>query len=220
MNLLFDLDGTLTDPVLGITRCLAHALVNLGREPPPIAALARFIGPPLRDTFGHLLSTSDPQLVAVAIELYRQRFAEVGMFENAVYPDVEQGLSQLTADGHRLWVVTSKPHLYARRIVQHFRLDPWFAGVYGSELDGSNCDKVDLIRVVLEAERLVPGDTWMIGDRAQDVIGGRSNSTWTVGVLWGYGSAVELGAAEADILVSSMHELSQHLRGLPLAPTP
>jgi phosphoglycolate phosphatase len=207
MNLLFDLDGTLTDPVVGITRCIQHALVRLGHEPPPAAALARFVGPPLRGTFAELLGTDDGELVARAIAGYRERFVEVGMFENQVYPDVANGLDRLAARGHRLWVVTSKPRVYAARIVEHFGLAGRFSGVYGSELDGTNVDKTDLVRVVLAREELRPADTWMIGDRAQDVRGGRANGARTAGVLWGYGSDEELRAAEPDLLVASMADL-------------
>jgi phosphoglycolate phosphatase len=207
MNLLFDLDGTLTDPVVGITRCIQHALVRLGREPPPAAALARFVGPPLRGTFAELLGTADEELVARAIACYRERFAPVGMFENEIYPDVADGLDRLAARGHRLWVVTSKPRVYAARIAEHFGLAGRFSGVYGSELDGSYTDKADLVRVVLAREQLSPAETWMIGDRGQDVRGGRANGVRTAGVLWGYGSDEELRAAEPDLLVASMAEL-------------
>lgn len=211
MELLFDLDGTLTDPLLGISRSIQHAMAALGREPPEGAALARFVGPPLRRTFGELLETADEELITRAIHLYRERFAEVGLFENAVYPDVPAALAQLAARGRRLWVVTSKPHVYARRIVEHFGLSQWFTEVYGAELDGRNSDKADLIRVVLETEGLVASQTWMIGDRALDIRAGRHNGTRTAAVLWGYGSAEELRAERPDILVGLIGDLSSHI---------
>jgi phosphoglycolate phosphatase len=212
MQLLFDLDGTLTDPVVGITRCIQHAMSKLDREAAPAGDLARFVGPPLGETFAELLSTDDLDLIGRAVALYRGRFATVGMFENAIYPDVAEGLGELAADGHRLWVVTSKPQTYAQRIIDHFELGSYFHMVYGSELDGRNADKGDLIRLVLQHEDIRPEDTWMIGDRAHDLRGGRVNGVRTAGVLWGYGSEEELLAETPDLLVRRMADLVAHFR--------
>lgn len=212
MNLLFDLDGTLTDPFVGITRCIQHALSQLGRAAPPSAELSRFIGPPLRGTFAELLSTNDDAAISRAVASYRERFAAEGMLENDVYPGVGSGLEKLTADGHRLWVVTSKPGIYARKIVAHFGLASWFRETYGSELDGENSNKGDLVRVVLESEGLAPTETWMIGDRSHDIRAGRVNGTRTVGVLWGYGTPEELRVEEPDMLLGSMAELVERMR--------
>jgi phosphoglycolate phosphatase len=211
MELLFDLDGTLTDPVSGITRSMQHALGTLGRPVPDTAALACHIGPPLRASFAQLLGSDDAALIAQAVALYRQRFSEIGLYENSVYPAVPRALAALVEAGHRLWVVTSKPHVYARRIIEHFGLRGWFTDIYGSELDGRNTEKVDLIRVVLDNERLAPAQTWMIGDRDLDVRGGRQNGTHTAGVLWGYGSEAELRAAGPDLLLDRIEGLLQHL---------
>jgi len=207
MNLLFDLDGTLTDPVVGITTCIQHALRQLGREPPERSELTRYIGPPLRATFAELLVTDDQSLVHQAMVWYRERFEAVGMFENEVYPDVPTGLEALVAKGHRLFVATSKPRVFAERIIDHFGLSAYFVAVYGSELDGRNSSKVDLIQCLLKNECLDLADTWMIGDRAQDVRGGRANGIRTIGVLWGYGSQDELRAADADLLVHNMSQV-------------
>ncbi len=219
MELLFDLDGTLTDPVVGITRSIQHAMLGLGREPAGESELAQYVGPPLRGTFAALLSTNDECLISRAIDLYRERFVAVGMFENEVYSGVASGLGQLAADNHRLWVVTSKPQVYAQQIIDHFGLLAWFSGIYGSELDGRNADKADLVREVLENEHMKPGETWMIGDRAQDVRGGRINGTRTAGVLWGYGTEEELRAEEPDMLVESMEDLVARIRR-PTRPLP
>lgn len=210
MDLLFDLDGTLTDPVVGITRCIQHAMSELGCDAQPSSDLARFVGPPLAATFATLLSTDDQDLIRRAIALYRERFVTLGMFENVIYPDVARGLGGLVADGNRLWVVTSKPQVYARQVIEHFRLRSYFSAVYGSELDGRNTDKGDLIRMVSANEKMKTDETWMIGDRAQDVRGGRINGIRTVAVLWGYGSEEELRAEEPDVLVRSMSELLTH----------
>jgi phosphoglycolate phosphatase len=207
LDLLFDLDGTLTDPLLGIGRCIQHAMVCLGQPPPADGELGRFVGPPLRGTFAELLATSDDEQIERAVTHYRERFGAVGMFENVVYADVAAGLADLAATGHRLRVVTSKPAVYARRIVDHFDLRRWFLDVHGSELDGRNVDKGDLIAVVLEQACISANSAWMIGDRAQDLRGGRRHRLRTAGVLWGYGSEAELRAEDPDLLVGSMPEL-------------
>jgi phosphoglycolate phosphatase len=206
MNLLCDLDGTLTDPGLGITRCLQHALSALGEAVPPTQDLTWCVGPPLRDTFAKLLGKSDPEMLDRAIGLYRERFVSVGMFENAVYPGVAAGLRQLKSAGHQLWVVTSKPHVYARRILDHFGLSDAFVSVYGSELSGENSDKAELIRHVLSAERFGERPK-MVGDRRHDIEAAHANGLLGIGVLWGYGSRAELEAAGADRLVESMEQL-------------
>jgi phosphoglycolate phosphatase len=128
------------------------------------------------------------------------------MFENAVYPGVREGLAELRRAGHRLWVVTSKPHVYAREILAHFDLLPMFVAVYGSELSGENTEKPSLIRHALGAEAS-DGRPCMVGDRRHDVEGAHANGLRAVGVLWGYGSRAELEAAGADVLVASMPEL-------------
>lgn len=209
MDILFDLDGTLTDPGVGITRCIQHALVGLGRTAPDLGALRHCVGPPLQDSFAELLETEDEALLAEAIRLYRERFKPIGMFENSVYPDVPQGLQILRSRGHRLWVATSKPYVFAREIVRHFGLDGYFERVHGSELSGINVDKGDLIRHVLAEEGIAPERAWMVGDRRHDVIGARRNGVEAIGVLWGYGSEEELRAANPWRIVASMAELCE-----------
>jgi len=210
-ELLFDLDGTLTDPAIGITLSLQHTLTKLGRHVPPVGELKRFIGPPLRGTFAELLSTNDEAVLDLAIQHYRDRYAEVGIYENELYPDVPDGLAALRRLGHRLWVATSKPEVYARRIIDHFGLSHWFEEVYGSELSGENCDKTELISHILDRERLRPDDAWMIGDRSHDIVGAQRNGVRTIAVLWGYGSEEELRGARPDAMVGSMAHLCEYL---------
>ena len=207
MNVFFDLDGTLTDPGLGITRCLQHALGVLGRDVPPAGALRGFVGPPLHESFAELLQTRDRTTLDRAVGLYRERFVAAGMFENELYPGIPEGLRSLSEDGHRLWVVTSKPAVYAERIVDHFGLRRWIRGVHGSELSGDNADKRDLIRNALDAERLAGRETWMVGDRRHDIRGARANGVPSIAVLWGYGTPDELRAAGPDHVVGSVPEL-------------
>ncbi len=208
MNLLFDLDGTLTDPELGITRSIQYALHKLGRsEQPPREALRRYIGPPLRRSFAELLDTRDESRLDAAMAAYRQRFADIGIFENAVYPEVPGGLATLCEGGHRLWVATAKPEVYARRIIDHFNLAPMFQRIYGSELSGENSEKSDLISSILDRERLKLATVFVIGDRGQDILAGRANGTRTIGVLWGYGTEEEIRGAQPDLAVNSMAAL-------------
>ena len=206
-TLFFDLDGTLTNPATGITRSIAHALEQMGHEPPPLDDLRRFIGPPLWHSFAELLGTDDRRELDRAVGLYRERFGDVGLFENEPYDGIHDVVETLRTAGHRTFVVTSKPTVYATRIVERFGLLPLFERVYGSELSGVNADKRDLVRYVLADVGCDPPTTWMIGDRAHDVRGGRTNGTRTMGVLWGFGSADELRSAGADVLVASLGEL-------------
>jgi phosphoglycolate phosphatase len=207
VKLLFDLDGTLTDSGVGITRCIQHALAGLGKPVPPASELTWCVGPPLRDSFSQLFACDpDAPVVGQALALYRERFTQTGMFENSVYPGVREGLGRLRDAGHQLWVVTSKPHPYARRILDHFGLLHLFAAVYGAELSGEHSDKVSLLRHVV-AEEAFEATPYMVGDRRHDVEGAQANGLGAVGVLWGYGSREELAAAGADPLFESMNEL-------------
>lgn len=206
-NLLFDLDGTLTDPRIGIVGCLRHALRRLDVPVPMDDELARFIGPPLHESFSRLLSAERALLVPKALELYRERYGTVGMFENRVYHGIPEGLAALRGAGWRLWVVTSKPSTFARPILQHFGLAQYFAGVHGSELSGERTDKGELIAYVLRTEGLSPGEAVMIGDRSHDVVGARTNNVRSRGVLWGYGTREELLSAGADRLYETVAEL-------------
>jgi phosphoglycolate phosphatase len=209
LNLLFDLDGTLTNPEQGITGCILHALEALGQSPLPERHELRWcIGPPLHESFRALLEPSDEANVQRGIELYRERFTDIGIFENEIYEEVPDGLTALRKSGHRLWVATSKPWVYARRIIEHFDLSDHFQVVYGSELSGVNTRKADLIRGILRDENLDPASTLMIGDRSQDIAGGLANGLQTIGVTWGFGSEGELRDAGAHHIVNSMSAIA------------
>lgn len=197
---LFDLDGTLTDPRVGITGCIRHALSALGRTPPDPDELLWCIGPPLTGNFARLLGTDDPDLVARAVELYRERFGTVGLYENALYPGIPEALAAVRAAGWATYVATSKPRVFARRIVEHFGLVALFDGVYGSELDGTRVDKGDLIAHALREERLAATRTVMVGDREHDAIGARRCGLRVIGVSYGYGTEAELRAHGAELI--------------------
>jgi len=214
-NAFFDLDGTLTDPAVGIVRCMQHALGAMQcRIPWPDDALKRFIGPPLQESFKTLLGTDDPEQTQRAVELYRERFGEVGLYENELFPAIPGVLAQLRESGHRLWVVTSKAHVYADRIVDHFGLRPFFERVYGAELSGERANKADLIAYVLEREGIAARQACMIGDRKHDIEGARANELASIGVLWGYGSRAELERAGATTIVESPGAIPEAVRSI------
>jgi phosphoglycolate phosphatase len=212
-RLLFDLDGTLTDNYPGISRSIVHALAGFGMKAPDEAALRHCVGPPLRETFARLLGTDDRARIESALARYRQRYAVDGWRENEPYPGIDQAIALLAAAGHRLYVCTSKPRVYAQRIVEHFGLARHFESLHGPELDGRFDDKAELMRHLLDAEGLDPAACVMIGDRAQDMRAARANGVDTLGVLWGYGSRAELIEAGASRIVERVHELAPAFAG-------
>jgi len=206
VHLFFDLDGTLTDPRDGITRCIQHALHALGERCPPLEDLVRFIGPPLTETFGELLSDPDPERVSEAVRAYRARFSSLGLYENRVIDGIPEMLEALADAGRSLYVVTSKPEPFARRIVEHFELSGRLRAVHGSLLDGRRVRKHDLIDHVLRVEGVRADEAVMIGDREHDVLGARRAGVASLAVTWGFGSREELAAAGPDGIVESPRE--------------
>jgi phosphoglycolate phosphatase len=213
MKILFDLDGTLTDPYQGITRCISHALVTLGRPSPPRMDLRWCIGPPLKKSFVKLLSSDDDKLTEEALSIYRDRFGSVGLFENEVYEDIPETLEALQEQDHTLYVATSKPRVYAERIIDHFTLRQYFKGVYGSELDGTRSDKSSLISHILQRESIASTEAAMIGDRKYDMIGANINEVRGIGVLWGFGTKEELEASGASKCVKKPGDLIASFNG-------
>jgi phosphoglycolate phosphatase len=209
--LLFDLDGTLTDPREGITRSIAHALARMGVEPPPLDQLTFAIGPPLRRSLARLLDDESAEAVERALAHYRERFAEVGLYENTVYDGIREALAGLAGTGATLFVATSKPQVYAERIVRHFALDAHFAAVHGCELDGTREDKRDLLAHLLPRHGIDPARASMIGDRGVDMAAARHHGVRAIGALWGFGSRAELEDAGAQALCASPRELASAL---------
>lgn len=202
-HIFFDLDGTLTDPELGITSCVQYALEFFGIAVPDRSVLQPFIGPPLKDSFMHFydLSAADAE---IAIAKYRERFSAIGLFENEVYAGIPEMLQKLTSEGHILTVATSKPTVYARQILEHFSLSSYFAHICGSNLDGSRVKKGEVIAYALEQNGMPsPSAVKMVGDRKHDILGAQENHIFSIGVLYGYGSREELTSAAADALADS-----------------
>ena len=202
--IFFDLDGTLTDPKLGITGCIQYAMERLGVDVPEADALTWCIGPPLLENFTVLVG---PELASDAVTFYRERFATVGLYENTPYPGIHDALSELKKASIRLCVASSKPHIYVRPILERFELIEYFTDVFGSELDGTRADKKDLLRFALSETRVDAKDSTMVGDRRHDIVGALENGIAAVGVLYGYGSAEELAAAGATRFAKNPNEL-------------
>ncbi|MDO7909597.1 HAD family hydrolase [Pseudomonas sp. 22-AL-CL-001] len=205
-TILFDLDGTLTDPRLGITRSIQHALARLGIDEPDLTRLEPFIGPPLLQAFMQFYGFDEAKAWD-AVNHYRERFRVTGMYENQVFEGIPALLSTLAGQGRTLYIATSKPWEFAREIARHFAFDRHFKMIYGSELDGTRTDKVELIRHLLDEERLDPAQTLMIGDRKHDLIGARSNGLQSVAVGYGFGSRDELLAESPDFHFETLAQL-------------
>ena len=210
MDILFDLDGTLVDPKPGLIGSVQYALEQLGHPVPPADELVWLIGPPFRVSFPKLLGSDER--VEEAIGHYRERYFNGGMYDAIVYGGIPDALAALRVDGHRLIVATSKPHYYARPIVEHFGLAVHFHAVHGPELDGTNDHKADLVAHILRHEGVRPEAALMIGDREFDVTAAARNGLRAIGVTWGYGSAEEL--AGAAVLCHSPRELARVAIGL------
>ena len=202
-HIFFDLDGTLTDPYEGITQCILYALDELGFAHPSDKYLHSCIGPPLYETFPEMVGK---ELTLEAIDLYRERFVDVGWRENEPYDGILDALEDISAAGHTLFVATSKPHMHARRIVQHFGMGQYIRQVYGCELDGTRSDKAELLKYAIKEN---PGaeERMMIGDRKHDLIGAIANDMRPIGVSYGYGSIEELRSAGAVDIASSPESL-------------
>jgi phosphoglycolate phosphatase len=204
--IFFDLDGTLSDPYEGVARSVAFAFESLALTVPPDDELRSFIGPPLQVWLGARFG--DAALVAEIVRRFRLRYAEVGLFENTLYPGVPEMLSAL-ASSARLFVCTSKPAAYAVPIVQRFGIEAAFTRVYGSELDGTRIDKRALLAHALECEGIVASArVALLGDRDLDVRAARANGVVPWGAAWGYGSVDELRNAGVDHLFAAPAEVA------------
>ena len=206
-TILFDLDGTLTDPGLGITNSAAYALKKHGIEVADRTALYPFIGPPLMDSFQRFYGFS-AERSEQAVADYREYFREKGLFENEVYEGVEELLKHLKASGKRLIIATSKPEEFAVRILEHFHLAKYFDHIVGATMDSSRSKKGDVIAYALEVCGITDKtDVVMVGDREHDVLGAKENGLDSIGVLYGYGSCEELEKAGATYVVETVEDI-------------
>ena len=210
-TILFDLDGTLTDPKVGITKSIQYALAKFGIEENNLDSLGRFIGPPLMDTFREDFGF-DENRARKAIEYYREYFASFGIYENELYPGISQLLNELKQAGRLLFVATSKPTVFAEIIAKHFGIESFFECIIGSNMDGTRSSKAEVIGHILdgllehEHKQIV-----MVGDRKHDIIGAKATGIDSVGVTYGYGSIEEIKKSHPTIVVATVEELRRVL---------
>ena len=200
---LFDLDGTLTDPGQGIKNSVIHSLRKYGIEA-DYEDLDKFIGPPLLDSY-MLYYGFDTEKATEAVEFYREYFRDRGIFENKVYEGIPEMLSQLRAKGVKIGLATSKPEVFALRILEYFGLGEYFDTVKGATLDGSLSKKGDIVRLALDA--LGDGKAVMVGDRLHDIVGAHENGLPCIAVLYGYGNEAEFEKYRADYTAATPLEV-------------
>ena len=197
---LFDLDGTLTDPAEGIINAVQYALARYGIHGTPRESLLYFIGPPLAESFAAFLGC-DAAEAQHAVEIYREYFADKGLFENTLLPGAAEMVQAVRNTGYETAVASSKPEVFVRRITDHFGITDLFDCITGSRLDGSLVKKNDVIAETLRRMQAAPeDDIVMVGDREHDVIGAHKCGYTAVGVLCGYGSRAELETAGAEYI--------------------
>ncbi|MCA6364497.1 MAG: HAD-IA family hydrolase [Bacteroidetes bacterium] len=206
MNLLFDLDGTISDPAEGILNSIQYAFTHLNKPAPERHVLLRFIGPPLIDSFKETAGFTEEETHR-AVALYREYFNIKGKYENFLYPEIRDVLEAAVKMRHRLFIATSKPTVFAKEIIAHFHLADYFIEVAGSNLDHTRREKAEIINHLLHTYQLNTKDTWMIGDRLHDVAGARKCGVKSVGVNWGYAESGEWLAYSPDLIVENPAEL-------------
>lgn len=212
--ILFDLDGTLTESAPGIMNSLKYAFKKLGDSVPDDSVLKKFVGPPLIESFMKFSGFSEEK-ATMAVDVYREYFAEKGLFENSVYEGIPDCLKRLREAGYTLGVATSKPQVFCERILDHFGLTEYFGVIKGIPLDGEDMTKAEVISEALGALGDVDrSEAVMIGDRAYDAVGAEENGVGCIGVLYGYGTEEELIGAGAETTVKTPKELADLLLGM------
>lgn len=202
-----DLDGTLTNPKLGITKSVRYALQSKGINVEELDSLCKFIGPPLRESFMKYYGFDATQAEEL-VSKYREYFKVTGLYENEVYDGMEKLLSELRASGRKLYVATSKPEEFAVKILEHFHLTEYFEDVCGANMDGSRSAKEEIIRYTMERNGITEKEKIvMVGDREHDVLGAKAVGIASLGVLYGYGSREEMQAAGADAIAETVMDV-------------
>ncbi len=209
--ILFDLDGTLTNPKEGITKCVQYALRYFGIEK-NCDELECFIGPPLKEQFMRFSSLSEED-AEKAVSVYRERFAPIGLFENEIYPGVLDMLAELKKQGKIIALATSKPTVFATKIVKKYGIDPYLDYLSGSELDGRNVEKSAVVRIAMEKLGANPDETVLIGDRIHDAEGAKENGIDCIGVSYGFAAEGELEGADVIKIADSPEMITQILLG-------
>ena len=205
-TVLFDLDGTLTDPAEGITNSVAYALEHYGISVEDKKILYSFIGPPLKDSFIKYYGFNEEKAME-AIFVYREYFRDKGIFENEVYEGVEEMLEKIKDSGKSIVLATSKPEEFAVRILEHFNLIGYFDVVAGASMDEKRNKKGDVIKYAMEKGGFSVDGAVMIGDREHDILGAKENNLPSIGVLFGFGSREELEKAGADYIAETVEDI-------------
>jgi len=206
-HILFDLDGTLTDPAEGITKCIAYALEAKGIHTADLSTLKPLIGPPLKESFMRQFGFEETEALA-CVEKYRERFSTLGLYENLLFDRVPELLEGLKTKDYRVYLATSKPEIFAHQILKHFQIDKYFDFAGGSTLDDTRPTKTSVIQYVMENANLSnPADCIMIGDRKHDLIGAKETGMDAIAVLYGYGSKEELEKECPSYLLESVGDL-------------
>lgn len=211
--ILFDLDGTVTNPQEGITNSVAYALEYFGIRTEDNSTLNKYIGPPLRQSFMEYAGLSEEQSHIGMIK-YREYFGPKGIYENKVYEGIPELFEKLKAEDKKIILATSKPWIYAEMILEKFELKKYFDFVSGSELNGVRTNKADVIKYAIDKYNIPINNAVMIGDREHDIIGAKKNGLKTIGVLYGFGNKVELKSAGADYIAESVENIFDLIREL------
>jgi len=212
-NILIDLDGTLTDPKVGITTSARYGLEKIGHPISDEINIDWIIGPPLKASLAKILNVeADHVLAEQALMGYRERFAVKGLYENHVFEGVAETLAELKRRGYRLFVATAKPTVYAKQILEHFDLAQYFTDIYGSELNGDRTNKAELIQYILAQQQLQADQCMMVGDREHDIFGARHNGIETIAVSYGYGSQEELEVAQPKYKIDRFNQLLDYFK--------
>ncbi len=212
-NILIDLDGTLTDPKVGITTSARYGLEKIGHPISDEINIDWIIGPPLKASLAKILNVeADHVLAEQALMGYRERFAVKGLYENHIFEGVAETLAELKRRGYRLFVATAKPTVYAKQILEHFDLAQYFTDIYGSELNGERTNKAELIQYILEQQKLQADQCLMVGDREHDIFGARQNGIDTIAVNYGYGSQEELALAQPKYQIDRFNQLLDYFK--------
>lgn len=209
--ILLDLDGTVTESKEGITKSIRYALHHMGIEVTDLDSLCKHIGPPLKQGFMDFWGFSEEEADR-GVELYREYFSVKGMYQNYEYEGMRDLLASLKCAGKKVYLATSKPEKFARMILEHFHLEPYFDDICGASMDGSRSEKGDVIHYVLEKNHITDLDqVVMAGDRSHDINGAKENQIDSIGVLYGYGTRKELEDAGAGRIVQTIAELKTRL---------
>lgn len=212
-NILIDLDGTLTDPKVGITTSARYGLEKVGHPISEDTNIDWIIGPPLKASLAKILNVdADDTLAEQALMAYRERFAVTGLYENHVFEGVAETLAELKRRGYRLFLATAKPTVYAKQILEHFNLVQYFTEIYGSELNGDRTNKGELIQYILEQQGMQADQCIMVGDREHDIFGARHNGIESIAVKYGYGSEIELQQAQPKYMIENFSHLLNYLK--------